>query len=242
MIGAEASAHALAVGDDGDAGMDASTCAIRGRRMCLSMDERMGRRDIHLHALAAARDADVDGNQVREANDDDDDDDATDARDGTDDDARERIEWMGRFMLLVNKLGQTRLARYYDGTPTERSARNQLEGEIVRRCLARGAKECSFVEHREFKLAYRRYASLFFNVGCDGEENELAMLEFAHCAVETLDRHFGNVCELDIMMHLDKVHCILEEMVMCGEIVETNKLLVTQEACKQIDVQEKGYP
>jgi len=30
-------------------------------------------------------------------------------------------------------------------------------------------------------------------------QNELAMLEFIHCFVEVLDKHFGQVCELDIM-------------------------------------------
>ena len=44
---------------------------------------------------------------------------------------------------------------------------------------------------------YRRYASLFFIVGCD-DENELAILEFIHTFVETLDRYFENVCELDV--------------------------------------------
>jgi len=31
-------------------------------------------------------------------------------------------------------------------------------------------EQCSFVEHRNYKIIYRRYASLFFLVGVDGEE------------------------------------------------------------------------
>lgn len=31
--------------------------------------------------------------------------------------------------------------------------------------------------------------------------------------VETLDRYFENVCELDIMFNLEKAHFILDEMV-----------------------------
>ena len=54
--------------------------------------------------------------------------------------------------------------------------------------------------------------------------------------VATLDKHVGNVGELDIMMQLDKVYCILEEMVMCGNVVEMNKPTVIAEACKSIDV------
>ncbi|KAH1135806.1 hypothetical protein GLYMA_05G224800v4 [Glycine max] len=53
--------------------------------------------------------------------------------------------------------------------------------------------------------------------------NELAILEFIHLLVETMDRHFGNVNELDIMFHLEKVHFMLEEIVMNGCIVETSK-------------------
>ena len=125
--------------------------------------------------------------------------------------------------------------------------------------------QCSFVEHRNYKVIYRRYASLFFLVGIDNDEvctlfghcltlclfaklsvqvplvmaalqlksrchkadipclqavtcfaplllnswvvlqNELAILEFIHCLVETLDRYFSNVCELDLMFNLEMV-------------------------------------
>jgi len=39
--------------------------------------------------------------------------------------------------------------------------------------------------------------------GC--EQNELAILEFIHCLVETLDRFFSNVCELDLMFIMEMV-------------------------------------
>ncbi|XP_078153751.1 SNARE-like superfamily protein isoform X1 [Carex rostrata] len=126
-----------------------------------------------------------------------------------------------RFVLFVNKQGQTRLAQYFEHLSIDE--RRALEGEIVRKCLARNDQQCSFVEHRNYKTVYRRYASLFFLVGVDNDENELAILEFIHLLVETMDRHFGNVCELDIMFHLEKVHFMLEEMVMNGCIVETSK-------------------
>lgn len=40
-----------------------------------------------------------------------------------------------RFVLLVNKQGQTRLAQYYEYLTLEE--RRALEGEIVRKCLTR---------------------------------------------------------------------------------------------------------
>jgi len=131
-------------------------------------------------------------------------------------------------LLLVNKQGQTRLATYNEIVPLEE--RRQIEGEIVRKCLTRSEMQCSFLEHRGLKVIYRRYASLYFVVGVDDQENELAIYEFIHCVVETLDRHFGNVCELDIMFHLEKAHYILDEMMMNGAILETNKSIVLQTA------------
>lgn len=94
-----------------------------------------------------------------------------------------------RFVLMVNKQGQTRLAQYYERQPMgERCA---LEAEVIRKCLSRTETQCSFFEYRGYKVVYRRYASLFFIVGVEGEdENELSILEFIHALVETLDRYF----------------------------------------------------
>jgi len=129
---------------------------------------------------------------------------------------------MIKFVLMVNKQGQTRLSSYYEWLTIEE--RGALEAEIIRKCLARNENQCSFMEYHGYKVIYRRYASLFFIVGVDQEEeNELAILEFIHSLVETLDKYFENVCELDIMFNLEKAHFILDEMVMNGTIVETNK-------------------
>ena len=58
--------------------------------------------------------------------------------------------------------------------------------------------------HRAAQVVYRRYASLFVLAGVDSDDNALAVLELVHAFVESLDRYFGAVCELDIMFHLDK--------------------------------------
>jgi len=129
---------------------------------------------------------------------------------------------MIKFVLLVNKQGQTRLSKYYEWlTIDERGA---LESEVIRACIKRTDAHASFLDYRGYKVVYRRYASLFFIIGVDQEEeNELGILEFIHCLVETLDKYFSNVCELDIMFNLEKAHFILDEMVQNGHIVETNR-------------------
>ena len=129
---------------------------------------------------------------------------------------------MIKFVLMVNKQGQTRLSTYYDWLDLDE--RTALESEVIRKCLSRNEMQCSFMEYGNYRVIYRRYASLFFIVGVDNdEENELAILEFIHALVETLDKYFENVCELDIMFNLEKAHFLLDEMVMNGYIIETNK-------------------
>ena len=130
---------------------------------------------------------------------------------------------MIKFVLMVNKQGQTRLASYFEWYPLQE--RTILEAEIIRRCLSRNENQCSFFEYRGLKIVYRRYASLFFVVAVDGdEENELAILEFIHSLVETMDKYFESVCELDIMFHIEKAHYIVDEMVSNGVIVDNNKI------------------
>ncbi|CAK0802857.1 unnamed protein product [Prorocentrum cordatum] len=130
---------------------------------------------------------------------------------------------MIKFILMVNKQGQTRLAQYYDYLTVRE--RVTLEGELIRKCLSRSENQCSFVEYRQYRVVYRRYASLYFIIGTDSESdmNELAVLEFIHTLVETLDKYVENVCELDIMFNLEKAHIILDEMVLDGCIIDTNK-------------------
>ncbi|XP_065062708.1 uncharacterized protein LOC135689416 [Rhopilema esculentum] len=131
---------------------------------------------------------------------------------------------MIEFILLVNKQGQTRLAKYYGYK--EQQIRVAMEAEIVRKCLARADNQCSFFEYKTIKIVYRRYASLFFIMGIDNGENELGILEFMHNMVETMDKYFDSVCELDIMFNLGKAHMLIDEMVTSGCIVETNKATV----------------
>ena len=145
-----------------------------------------------------------------------------------------------KFVLMVNKQGQTRLASYFTWYPIHE--RVALETEIIRRCLLRTEYQCSFLEYRGLKVVYRRYASLFFVVAVDGDEseNELAILEFIHSLVETMDTYFESVCELDIMYHIEKAHYIVNEMVANGVIIENNKANILNSLIVMDKAQEGG--
>ena len=79
----------------------------------------------------------------------------------------------------------------FPGTP--RAAESQKEaGSGALHGLTRVLRAAPERDHR---LAM----SLYFVACIDMNFNELITLEIIHMFVETLDRYFGNVCELDIM-------------------------------------------
>ncbi|KAK1288733.1 AP-3 complex subunit sigma [Acorus calamus] len=53
-------------------------------------------------------------------------------------------------------------------------------------------------------------------------ENELAMLDLIQVFVETLDKCFKNVCELDIVYNFNKMHTVLDEIIFGGQVLETS--------------------
>jgi AP-2 complex subunit sigma-1 len=52
------------------------------------------------------------------------------------------------------------------------------------------------------------------------------MMETIHLFVEMLDEYFGNVCELDIVYHFNKVYMLLDEYILAGEVQEASKRAV----------------
>ena len=64
----------------------------------------------------------------------------------------------------------------------------------------------------------------------DDDENEMICLAFIHRIVEALDRYFGNVCELDVIFNFERVHVIVDEILMAGQIQESS-LKEIQKVC-----------
>lgn len=137
--------------------------------------------------------------------------------------------------------------------------RQLTESSIVRKCLSRNdAVQTNFIYDNNIVITYRRYASLFFIIGCKqiqtdsatGDKqrqshsqtsthptafvslqpsvhlNLLSVFELTHMIVETFDKYFSNVCELDIMFNLERAHFMIDEIIMNGCICETNKKYV----------------
>ena len=56
--------------------------------------------------------------------------------------------------------------------------------------------------------------------------------------VETLDKVFANVCELDIIFNSPKVHALLDEIIVGGTVLETDGAKVLQHV-REMDKAEK---
>ncbi|CAG0912671.1 unnamed protein product [Notodromas monacha] len=121
----------------------------------------------------------------------------------------------------------------------------ELQQQIIKETFQLVSKRddnvCNFLEGgsliggSDFKLAYRHYATLYFVFCVDSSESELGILDLIQVFVETLDKCFENVCELDLIFHVDKVHYILNELVMGGMVLETN----VSEIVSRIEEQNK---
>ncbi|XP_042639165.1 AP-1 complex subunit sigma-3 [Orycteropus afer afer] len=125
------------------------------------------------------------------------------------------------FILLFSRQGKLRLQKWYTTLPDKE--RKKITREIVQIILSRGQRTSSFIDWKELKLVYKRYASLYFCCAVENQDNELLTLEIVHRYVELLDKYFGNVCELDIIFNFEKAYFILDEFIIGGEVQETSK-------------------
>uniref|UniRef100_A0A8C2NLV5 AP complex mu/sigma subunit domain-containing protein n=1 Tax=Capra hircus TaxID=9925 RepID=A0A8C2NLV5_CAPHI len=99
------------------------------------------------------------------------------------------------FILLFSRQGKLRLQKWYTTLPDKE--RKKITREIVQIILSRGQRTSSFVDWKELKLVYKRYASLYFCCAVENQDNELLTLEIVHRYVELLDKYFGNFTSQD---------------------------------------------
>ncbi|XP_055489143.1 uncharacterized protein LOC129695819 isoform X2 [Leucoraja erinacea] len=148
-----------------------------------------------------------------------------------------------RFRPLVQREVSRVAEHHFNGTAVKPSedTQQQIIRETFHLVSKRDENVCNFLEGgmliggADNKLIYRHYATLYFVFCVDSSESELGILDLIQVFVETLDKCFENVCELDLIFHVDKVHNILAEMVMGGMVLETNM----NEIVTQIDAQNK---
>ena len=93
---------------------------------------------------------------------------------------------MMQYMLLFSRQGKLRLQKWYV-SKSEKEKKNTTK-MIINTILSRKPKHCSFIDFKDLKIVYKRYASLYFCCGIELEDNELLCLEIIHRYVELLDK------------------------------------------------------
>ncbi|KAI2480936.1 AP-2 complex protein [Pyrenophora tritici-repentis] len=126
-----------------------------------------------------------------------------------------------KYLILLSRQGKVRLAKWFTTLAPKDKAK--IVKDVSQLVLARRTRMCNFLEYKDTKIVYRRYASLFFIAGCDSTDNELITLEIVHRYVEQMDKYYGNVCELDIIFNFQKAYFILDELLLAGEMQESSK-------------------
>merc|ERR1711862_864017 len=144
---------------------------------------------------------------------------------------------MIHFIILFSRQGKIRLQKWYEAKsePDKKKITRELTSEI----LTRKPKMCNFLEWKNLRIVYKRYASLFFAFAIDRHDNELITLEIIHRYVEVLDKYFGSVCELDIIFNFEKAYFILDELILGGEMQETSKKAVLSQIEQEDKFQEE---
>jgi len=153
---------------------------------------------------------------------------------------------MIKAILVFNNHGKPRVNKFYQYY--NEAQQQQIIKETFQLVSKRDDNVCNFLEGgsliggSDYKLIYRHYATLYFVFCVDSSESELGILDLIQVFVETLDKCFESVCELDLIFHMDKVHFILNELVMGGMVLETNmtEILIRIEEQNKIEKEEAG--
>eukprot|EP00002_Diphylleia_rotans_P002585 TRINITY_DN11635_c0_g1_i1.p1 TRINITY_DN11635_c0_g1~~TRINITY_DN11635_c0_g1_i1.p1 ORF type:complete len:166 (+),score=16.83 TRINITY_DN11635_c0_g1_i1:44-541(+) len=145
---------------------------------------------------------------------------------------------MIKYVLVINNEGVQRLVRFYEHMPD--GMQHRICQETFQIISKRSARMCNFIQGgalmgKDSKIVYRQFATLYFIFCVDSSESELGILDLIQVFVETLDKCFENVCELDLVYNFEKVHQVLDEIVMGGMVLETRM----SEIFTAIDAQTK---
>ncbi|CCA66952.1 probable APS3-AP-3 complex subunit, sigma3 subunit [Serendipita indica DSM 11827] len=144
-------------------------------------------------------------------------------------------------VLIFNTSGTPRLIKFYTPLRSPELA-TVIPQKIFKLISSRPPGACNFLDVPDLDMTsqlniasndricvvYRNYATLYFVFVIDGGESELGILDLIQVFVESLDKAFRNVCELDLVFHFDEVHAILAEIVQGGLVLETNVAEISQ--------------
>ncbi|SCU79436.1 LAFA_0B03092g1_1 [Lachancea sp. 'fantastica'] len=139
-------------------------------------------------------------------------------------------------VLIFNKKAQPRLVKFY--TPVELPQQKLLIQQVYELVSHRNSEfQSSFLttppsllrsgsddigDDGGIQVIYKNYATLYFTFIVDDQESELAILDLIQTFVESLDRCFTEVNELDLIFNWQTLESVLEEIIQGGMVIETS--------------------
>lgn len=76
----------------------------------------------------------------------------------------------------------------------------------------------SNLSHNGFQLFYDLFQT----------DSVMLTLAKIHAVIETLDKHFGSVCELDLVFQFHKAQALLDDLLGGGYLIQTDASLVSR--------------
>ena len=138
---------------------------------------------------------------------------------------------MIKAVIIINTSGKPRIVKFYEDMVRNNQSndkKNLIISQIYREVSSRGDYSCNFIEEsriwNDYKIIFRQYATLYITFVVDEAENELGILDMIQVLVEVMDKTFQNICELDLIFYPEKIHSIIEEIIIGGMVIDTNNL------------------
>ncbi|KAI6655919.1 AP-3 complex subunit sigma-2 [Oopsacas minuta] len=151
---------------------------------------------------------------------------------------------MIKAILVFNNFGKPRFLKFFEYFTC--AEQQQIIRETYHLVSKRDDSLCNFLEGGsltsggDWKIVYRHYATLYFVFCVDSSESELGILDLIQVFVETLDKCFENVCELDLIFHMERVHHVIDEIVVGGLVLETNQTGILSQLHVQTKIEKSN--
>lgn len=132
-------------------------------------------------------------------------------------------------VLIFNTQGKPRLSKHY-------SNNNYRTKDSIHQLIITTRKTTNFIKLTNNLIAvYRNYATLSFVFIIDNTESELAILDLIQVLVQSLDKCFKNVCELDLIFNYDKLDLLINQIIQGGIVLDTCLESITNNYQQQLN-------
>lgn len=94
-------------------------------------------------------------------------------------------------------------------------------------------RSCSCIDFEsDSQLVYKKYNGLYFIVCIGRNDNGLLYFQSIPLFVELLDTYFDTVSELDLVFNFYKMHRVLDQIFIDGELITTKKKTILADLAK----------